>query len=193
MPSRFNRPVSVARSARESPLIAFSIACGYAKLLLFPYLFYVELFTVAVFLSGLLAGPAWGVWIGAVARLIFSVANPYGPPHPWILVAQILGAALVGGIGGLARPWLLYAPETPRSAGARVPILLACGLVATLLYDGLTNIAQGIAYRSFTVSIALGILPAVQHLASNLVIFALVGNFAVPWLRQHPMAARRAG
>ena len=126
-------------------------------------------------------------------RFIFSVANPYGPPHPWILVAQILGAALVGGIGGLARPWLLYAPETPRSAGARVPILLACGLVATLLYDGLTNIAQGIAYRSFTVSIALGILPAVQHLASNLVIFALVGNFAVPWLRQHPMAARHAG
>jgi len=177
----------------SSSLIAFSVACGYAKLLLFPYLFYVELFTVAVFLSGLLAGPAWGVWIGAVARLIFSVANPYGPPHPWILVAQILGAALVGGIGGLARPWLLYAPETPRSAGARVPILLACGLVATLLYDGLTNIAQGIAYRSFTVSIALGILPAVQHLASNLVIFALVGNFAVPWLRQHPMAARHAG
>jgi len=78
----------------SSSLIAFSIACGYAKLLLFPYLFFVELFTVAVFLSGLLAGPAWGLWIGAVARLVFSIANPYGPPHPWILVAQVVGAAL---------------------------------------------------------------------------------------------------
>src|SRR5207244_12232592 len=90
----------------SAALVAFSVACGYAKLLLFPYLFYVELFTVAVFLSGLLAGLAWGVWIGAVARLIFSVANPYGPPHPRILVAQILGAALVARIGGLSRPWL---------------------------------------------------------------------------------------
>ena len=94
----------------SSSLIAFSIACGYAKLLLFPYLFFVELFTVAVFLSGLLAGPAWGLWIGGVARLVFSVANPYGPPHPWILAAQVAGAALVGALGGLAGPWLLGAP-----------------------------------------------------------------------------------
>src|SRR5439155_19616767 len=166
---------------------------GFGELVLVPLPVFVGVLHGGGVLVGIAGRVGVGVGIGAVARLIFSVANPYGPPHPWILVAQILGAALVGGIGGLARPWLLYAPETPRSAGARVPILLACGLVATLLYDGLTNIAQGIAYRSFTVSIALGILPPVQHLASNLVIFALVGNFAVPWLRQHPMAARHAG
>ncbi len=174
----------------SSSLIAFSIACGYAKLLLFPYLFFVELFTVAVFLSGLLAGPAWGLWIGGVARLVFSVANPYGPPHPWILVAQVVGAALVGALGGLARPSLLGAPESRGAERARVALLLACGLVATLLYDVLTNVAQGIAFGSFAVAIALGALPALQHLASNLVIFPLVGNLAIPWLKQHPRAAR---
>ena len=175
----------------SSSLIAFSIACGYAKLLLFPYLFFVELFTVAVFLSGLLAGPAWGLWIGGVARLVFSVANPYGPPHPWILVAQVVAAALVGALGGFARPWLLLrAPESQGAHRARTALLLLCGLAATILYDALTNVAQGIAFGSFTVAIALGALPALQHLASNLVIFALVGNFAIPWLRQHPMAAR---
>jgi hypothetical protein len=177
----------------SSSLIAFSIACGYAKLLLFPYLFFVELFTVAVFLSGILAGPAWGLWIGATARLVFSVANPYGPPHPWILVAQILGGALVGAIGGLARPWLLHAPESSLLVRARFVILLACGFVTTLLYDALTNLAQGIAFGSLPVAIALGFLPALQHLASNLVIFGLIGNLAIPWLRQHPMAARHAG
>jgi len=175
----------------SSSLIAFSIACGYAKLLLFPYLFFVELFTVAVFLSGLLAGPAWGLWIGGVARLVFSVANPYGPPHPWILAAQVAGAALVGALGGLAGPWLLGAPES-RGARARVALLLACGFLATLLYDALTNIAQGIAFGSFAMSIALGVLPALQHMASNLVIFGLVGNLAIPWLKLHPMAARHA-
>jgi len=178
----------------SSSLIAFSVACGYAKLLLFPYLFFVELFTMAVFLSGLLAGPAWGVWIGAVARLLFSVLNPYGPPHPWILVAQVLGGASVGAIGGLARPWLLTLEhDTPGALRWRVPILLACGFIATVLYDALTTVAQGIAYGSFTVSIALGLLPALQHLASNLVIFGLIGNLAIPWLQQHPMAARHAG
>src|ERR1043165_8176471 len=116
----------------SSSLIAFSIACAYATLLLFPYLFVVELFTVAVFLSGILAGPMWGLWIGGVARLVFSVANPYGPPHPWILVAQVLGATLAGGIGGMAGPWLF------RATRSRVPWLLACGFVVTLLYDALT-------------------------------------------------------
>jgi hypothetical protein len=172
----------------SSSLIAFSIACGYAKLLLFPYLFFVELFTVALFLSGLLAGPLWGLWIGALARLVFSVANPYGPPHPFILVAQIVGAMLVGALGGLMRPWLFEGP--PR---ARVPVLVACGFVATLLYDALTNVAQGIAYQSFTLSIAMSLLPTLQHVASNVVIFAVVGDLAIPWLKLHPMAARHAG
>jgi hypothetical protein len=171
----------------SSSLIAFSVACGYAKLLLFPYLFFVELFTVALFLSGLLAGPAWGLWIGAVARLIFSVANPYGPPHPWVLVAQVLGAALVGALGGVARPWLFGG--RPRG---RVLILLASGLVATLLYDALTTFAQGIAFASFRMALALAILPALQHLASNLAIFGVVGDLAIPWLEVHPMAVRRA-
>jgi len=171
----------------SSSLIAFSIACGYAKLLLFPYLFFVELFTVAVFLSGLLAGPAWGLWIGAVARLVFSIANPYGPPHPWILVAQVVGAALVGGLGGLARPWLFGRASVSR---ARVPILLLSGLVATLLYDALTTVAQGIVFASAPLTLALAVLPALQHLASNLVIFAVVGDLAIPWLKLHPMAAR---
>jgi hypothetical protein len=80
---------------RSAVLIAFSVACGYAKLLLFPYLFFVEIFTVAVFLSGSLIGVGWGAWVGAVARLAFSLANPYGPTHPWVVAAQVLGV----------RPW----------------------------------------------------------------------------------------
>ncbi len=176
----------------SSSLIAFSIACGYAKLLLFPYLFFVEIYTVAVFLSGTLAGPAWGLWIGAVSRTVFSVANPYGPPHPWILAAQVLGAALVGALGGLIGPWLLRSPESSAVYRARGAILPACGLAATLLYDALTNIAQGIAFGSFPVALALGVLPAAQHLASNVVIFAVAGHLAIPWLRRHPMAVRDA-
>ena len=179
------RPIVLSAS-----LIAFSVACGYAKLLLFPYLFFVELFTVAVFLSGTLSGPAWGLWIGGVARLTFSVANPFGPPHPWVLLAQTIGGSVVGGIGGAARPWLLLAPEGSGAYRWRIPFLLACGTLATTFYDALTNAAQGIVYGSVPAALALGLLPAAQHLVSNLAIFGVIGHLAIPWLRRHPLAAR---
>lgn len=176
---------------RSAALIAFCVACGYAKLILFPYLFFVELFTVAVFLSGALVGAAWGAWVGGVARLIFSVGNPYGPPHPLVLAAQVLGGALVGSVGGVAARWLL--PRTGPGVGAttRTVVLIASGAVATISYDLLTNLAQGVVFGSIPATLALGAIPALQHIGSNLAIFAVLGNAAFPWLGRHPAAAGR--
>jgi hypothetical protein len=178
---------------RSAALIAFSVACGYAKLILFPYLFFVELFSVAVFLSGAIAGVAWGVWVAAVARLVFSVANPYGPPHPWVLVAQVAGAAAIGALGGLARRWLL--PASGRgSPGHRARVLLpaACGLLGSAGYDLVTNLAQGMTFGSVRATLALAAAPAAQHIASNAVIFAVVGGLAFPWLSRDPRAGGHA-
>jgi hypothetical protein len=178
---------------RSAVLIAFSVACGYAKLLLFPYLFFVELFSVAVFLSGILVGPLWGAWVGAVARLAFSVANPYGPPHPWVLAAQVAGAAWIGAVGGLAAGWLLgrngRAGAGPRT---RAAVLLGSALACTLVYDLVTNVAQGIVFGSIPAALALALVPSLQHLASNLAIFAVIGSLAVPWLRRHPALSPHA-
>ena len=183
---------------RSAVLIAFSVACGYAKLLLFPYLFFVELFSVAVFLSGTLVGPVWGAWVGAVARLAFSLANPYGPPHPWVLVGQVVGAAWIGAVGGIAGPWLFGRSGRADVPGAgarprvRTMILLGSAFVCTLVYDVLTNVAQGIVFGSEEAAFALAVVPALQHLASNLVIFAVIGSLAVPWLRRHPALSPHA-
>lgn len=175
---------------RSAALIAFSIACGYAKLLLFPYLLFVELFTLALFVSGLLVGPGWGIWVGVVARLVFSVANPLGPAHPWVLAAQVLGGAWVGLLGGLFRPWLLP-PGTRRepSPGARTALLVAAGVLATAGYDLVTNVAQGIVFGSVPVTLAAAALPAAQHLASNVVLFVLLGGLLMPWLARHPVGS----
>ncbi len=178
---------------RSAALIAFSVACGYAKLILFPYLFFVELFSVSVFLSGTLVGVGWGIWVGAVARLIFSVGNPYGPPHPWVLVAQVAGAAWIGALGGVAARWLLGKRGQPHAgARTRTAILLASALAATVVYDLVTNVAQGIAFGSIGASLALAALPSLQHLLSNLGIFAVVGHLAFPWLGRHPSVVGRA-
>jgi hypothetical protein len=177
---------------RSAVLIAFSVACGYAKLILFPYLFFVELFTMAVFLSGMVAGAAWGAWIGGVSRLVFSVANPLGPPHPWILLAQTLAGALVGALGGLAGAWILLPRGRAPAGGAlRTALLLAFGVLATVLYDLLTNLAQGVVFGSIPATLALAVVPSAQHVASNAAIFAVVGNLAVPWLARHPAVADR--
>jgi hypothetical protein len=177
---------------RSAVLIAFSVACGYAKLILFPYLFFVELFTMAVFLSGMVAGAAWGAWIGGVSRLVFSVANPLGPPHPWILLAQVVAGALVGALGGAAGSWLFLPRGRASVHGAgRTALLLASGVVATLLYDLLTNLAQGIVFGSIPATLVLGAVPAAQHIASNAAIFAVVGSLALPWLARHPAVTSR--
>ena len=184
---------------RSATLIAFSVACGYAKLILFPYLFFVELFSVAVVLSGVIVGVRWGIWVGAVARLVFSLANPYGPPHPWVLVGQVLGAALLGGLGGLLRRPIARWESggvTNKSTGAlerRAALLFgAAGLVGTFVYDLLTNLAQGIAFGAPRATLAVAAVPALQHIASNVAIFAVVGGLATSWLRRDPRLLRHA-
>ncbi len=164
---------------RSASLIAFTVACGYAKMVLFPFLFFVELFSAATVLSGALVGAGWGAWIGGTARLIFSVANPYGPPHPLVLVAQVVGGALLGAAGGLLRRAIL-------AGGTRSTIAwLLLGLVGTAAYDALTNVAQGFVFGSIPATLALGAIPALQHAASNTAIFVVLGRLASPWLARH--------
>lgn len=166
-------------AARAAALIAFTVACGYAKMVLFPFLFFVELISAATVLSGVLTGPLWGAWIGGVSRLIFSVANPYGPPHPWVLVAQVAGGAALGAAGGALRGALAGSGKK-----AFVAWLLV-GLLGTIAYDVLTNAAQGVAFGSVLATLALGALPALQHVASNAILFVVIGRLAGPWLERN--------
>jgi hypothetical protein len=165
-------------AVRAASLIAFTVACGYAKMVLFPFLFFVELFSAATVLSGTLVGAIWGAWVGGVARLIFSVANPYGPPHPWILVAQVVGGAALGAAGGGLRRVLA------RGGGRAAIAWLFLGLVGTIAYDLATNVAQGVVFGSIPATLALGALPALQHVTSNAVLFVVVGRLAGPWLER---------
>lgn len=164
--------------ARAAALIAFTVACGYAKMLLFPFLFFVELISAATVLSGILTGPWWGAWIGGLSRLIFSVANPYGPPHPWVLAAQVVGGAGLGALGGALRGALAG------SGKKAVVAWLLVGLVGTVAYDLLTNAAQGVAFGAVLATLALGALPALQHVSSNAILFVIIGRLSGPWLER---------
>src|SRR5262245_7249663 len=147
-------------------------------MVLFPFLFFVELMSAATVLSGALVGPAWGAWVGGLSRLVFSVANPYGPPHPWVLAAQVLGGALLGATGGALRRALA------RGGDAASILWLAVGVGGTLLFDVMTDAAQGIVFGSMAATFTLGALAALQHVASNAFLFWVVGRLAGPWLER---------
>jgi hypothetical protein len=97
----------------------------------------VELMTITVFLSGYLLGVRFGLVIGAASSLVHALFNPLGASLPPLLVAQCAGFSLVGVSGGLFGPFI----HGLRNRWTAVIVAGMVGLVLTLIYDVLTNIA----------------------------------------------------
>lgn len=93
----------------------------------------IELMTLSVFLSGIFLGIRLGVLVGSLSIFFYSVFNPFGPPLPPILIAQLAGFILVGMTGGLMGPFIR------RGHRSAVIVSAASGLVLTLVYDLLTT------------------------------------------------------
>ncbi len=141
----------------------------------------IELMTVSVFLSGVILGSRSGAIVGALSILLYSLFNPYGPPLPPLVLAQVLGFALVGCVGGMLR--------RPLAAGGGAPYLFSAlaGLLLTLVYDSLTTVATAVialgadrlveGVAGFFVAGALFII---VHTLSNTIVFTVT---AVPVMR----------
>ena len=86
---------------------------------------------------------------------------------------------MLGAVGGLLRGSL------ERSGSGSALTWLLVGVVGTLAYDLLTNVAQGLVFGSIPATLVLGAIPALQHVASNAVIFFVIGRQAGPWLARH--------
>jgi hypothetical protein len=169
-----NRATSIVRTALFT---ALCVAFGF----LFAEVPNVELMTVAVFLGGVILGTRRGALVGALSILVFSLFNPYGPPLPPLLVAQVTGFTIVGITGGILRGRLA------RIDGAAVLLSAIAGLVLTLLYDALTTVATAIVTLGsdgFIGGLAgffvVGALFVIVHALSNTVVFCVV---VVPVLR----------
>ncbi len=130
----------------------------------------VELVTLTVFLGGAATGMMGGMVIGALAGLLHSSLNPLGMPLPFVLLAQILGWALAGLAGGKLAPRLVTVPVQWRP--------LALGLVGggvTLVYQILVGAAFGLHVGPIVPAVIAGLAFTVLHLASNTIVFAVLG------------------
>ena len=135
-------------------------------------------------MSGFLLGVAAGVLTGGLIEALFAGFNPLGSSIGLLLVAQVLGMAVAGALGGVAAR---IAGAARRGIRYTVIVVLS-GVAATIFFDVLTNLAFPVM-AGFSLSQALVTLTAAVpftaiHLFSNLLVFAVIVRPLIPRLEK---------
>lgn len=143
----------------------------------------VELVTAVCFCSGFLLGSAAGGLTGCLTELIFAGFHPMGGSWGPLLAAQIIGMSLAGVLGGLS------ANITANTSRFRFAVVVVgFGLLATILFDLLTNIAfpiaAGFSLSAVSTYLAAALLFVAIHLGSNLLVFSIIVVPLLPRLKR---------
>jgi energy-coupling factor transport system substrate-specific component len=164
-------------SARKLALAGVLIALAIALKLPILSVPNVEFFTFVVFSSGFLLGMIGGAVVGIISMSIYtSFVTPYGLPPLPIAFAQVLSMALIGLAGGLAFRLDKFAFRQQFSSRIMAVMLIMglAGLVLTLIYDLLTNLATTVVVGQFWPVMIAAIPFALLHILSNVTIFVVL-------------------
>ena len=163
-------------------LSALSVAIGFA----FIAVPNVEFFTATVFIAGAVLGPVYGMAVGGIAEFIYSAFNPLGAAAPPLLVAQVIGMAFSGFMGGMIRSgiWL------DRKSFTKIVSFAATGFMITLIFDVLTTLSIAVFFtggslRKIAASFVYGMVFYSVHLLANTIIFASVVPTVLMRLKTH--------
>ncbi len=135
----------------------------------------VELMTLIVFVSGSLLGARGGALVGMVSMLIYSIANPMGAAIPLVTASQVVGLGIAGGAGAVGPPLR----RVLKGRVVRSVAFAAVGVILTVQYDLLTNLALGISVGGVAAVVAAGLLFAVVHFISNALIFFFLADVLI--------------
>jgi hypothetical protein len=147
------------------------------------YLPNVSLAFFVIFSAGFLWGCVPGLLVGIIGMGIFTTFNPYGPAHPYLMAAQMIGAGLSGLVGATFvrigwpgyRSWLLYV------------VLALAGAVCTVLYYIPVNLVDAWLIGPFWPRLVTAWLWTLISLGSNIFIFPLlfgVTRYLYDWERR---------
>ena len=164
-------------SARKLALTGVLIALAIALKLPILSVPNVEFFTFIVFSSGYLLGMMGGAVVGIISMSIYtSFVTPYGLPPLPIAFAQILSMALIGLAGGLAFRLFrsAFRPDFYLRTIAVILTMGVSGLVLTLIYDLLTNLATTVVVGQFWPVMIAAVPFALLHTLSNTLIFVVL-------------------
>jgi hypothetical protein len=153
----------------------------------------VELMTLVTALAGVVLGARLGFVSGGLAMGIYSLASPYGMPHPILLLAQVLGMGLAGIVGHTIAAPVRSLVRNGNHGRAGLLSMLA-GLILTLGFDMATYVGSSVAYDlELWVMLATGGPLFLFHLGANLVFFGFSFPLLVPrvaLLAQSPLSGR---
>jgi len=165
---RGKRMTTTRKIALAGLLSSLAVALGFL-LIAVPN---VELMTLTVFVSGGLLGLRGGILVGVVSMLIYSIANPMGAAIPMVTASQVVGLGIVGAAGA-ATPAIRH---ILKGRMVRNIIFASAGLLLTIVYDFLTNLALGISVGTVVAVLVAGILFSVVHFVSNALIFFFLAD-----------------
>jgi uncharacterized membrane protein len=123
-----------------------------------------------MFLAGLLWGAGPGILVGIVGTALWSLFNPYGPVALPILLAQMVGSALCGIIGALARSLQVFT----RPALVALSIITLCGLTCVIVYYTPVNVADAWIFKPFWPRFIASLPWTLIALCANALIFPLL-------------------
>ena len=138
-----------------------------------------ELVSLVAFASGVLLGIRDGSGVAALTMLMYSLLNPYGAAHPLVTIAQVIGAAAFGVVGGATRGF----DRVP--AAMRAILLGIAAALLTCFYDFITNVATGVVFGQIRATLVGGIPFALWHTAWNTALFAGLGPAIVAVLQRY--------
>jgi hypothetical protein len=159
------------RLAQSGGLVAAAFALKY-PLIGLPN---IEPLTLAFFAVGYGWGLRWGALVGAVGMALYASFNPWGAAIPPVWAAQVIGMALAGAAGGVIR-------RVAGTTGRHWIVATVAGVIVTLIYDLLTNLAIALTIGPFWPMMAAALPFAAIHITSNALLFGLIFPILTRWL-----------
>ena len=180
-PLSITNPQLPVRGVSQAMLSAVRVGLWSAAVVAVGYLLSlipnVEGVTLTIALAGATLGVRAGIAVGCIGEALYSLFNPWGPPGFFLLLAQIIGMASVGGVAGALSPVL---------SSDRVIVRLAWGLFGvtiSLWYDLLTTLSFPLLAGMTGVSMATIMMAQIPFTAIKMVVNAALFGIAFIPLR----------
>ena len=122
------------------------------------------------FAAGYLWGMVPGGLVGGLGMGLWTVFNPYGPATLPVTIAQVVGFALSGLVGGITRPIC-----DPAARPAHwLPAMLIAAATATCGFFLIVSAVDAWVFQPFWPRFITGLVWALPSLGANLLIFTLL-------------------
>ncbi len=155
-------------SSRTVAAIGIFAALAYSGSFVLMVLPNATLSLLIIFFSGYCIGVVPGAASGAIAAALISLFNPYGIAALPLLLSQILGYILIGGLGGILRDRLNL-----KSRPVYFALLGLLGIVTALLYHIPVSIVDAWLYGPFRERLIMSASFVFITVVSNIIFFVI--------------------